>query len=30
MKFDSHGDMIGGKFFLFKIDAKGKYNLITG
>jgi branched-chain amino acid transport system substrate-binding protein len=30
MKFDSHGDMIGGKFFLFKIDSAGKYNLITG
>jgi ABC-type branched-subunit amino acid transport system substrate-binding protein len=30
MKFDSHGDMIGGKFFLFKIDSSGKYNLITG
>src|SRR5215471_14800868 len=30
MKFDSHGDMIGGKFFLFKIDSSGKYNLISG
>jgi branched-chain amino acid transport system substrate-binding protein len=30
IKFDSHGDMIGGKFFLFKIDSSGKYNLIQG
>jgi branched-chain amino acid transport system substrate-binding protein len=30
IKFDSHGDMIGGKFFLFKIDSSGKYNLIKG
>jgi branched-chain amino acid transport system substrate-binding protein len=30
IKFGSHGDMIGGKFFLFKIDSSGKYNLITG
>ena len=28
IKFDSHGDLVNGKFFLFKIDAKGKYNLI--
>ncbi len=28
IKFDAHGDLAGGKFFLFKIDKKGKYNLI--
>ncbi|MFZ1994441.1 MAG: branched-chain amino acid ABC transporter substrate-binding protein [Solirubrobacteraceae bacterium] len=28
IKFDSHGDLIGGKFFLFKINSAGKYNLI--
>jgi branched-chain amino acid transport system substrate-binding protein len=28
IKFDSHGDLINGKFFLFKIDSKGAYNLI--
>lgn len=28
IKFDSHGDLIGGKFFLFKISSKGKYQLI--
>jgi branched-chain amino acid transport system substrate-binding protein len=28
IKFDSHGDLVGGKFFLFKIDSAGKYNLI--
>jgi branched-chain amino acid transport system substrate-binding protein len=28
IKFDSHGDLVGGKFFLFKIDAKGNYALI--
>ncbi|HEX9030904.1 MAG TPA: branched-chain amino acid ABC transporter substrate-binding protein [Streptosporangiaceae bacterium] len=26
--FDSHGDLVNGKFFLFKIDSTGKYNLI--
>jgi branched-chain amino acid transport system substrate-binding protein len=26
--FDSHGDLTNGKFFLFKIDPKGKYALI--
>jgi branched-chain amino acid transport system substrate-binding protein len=26
--FDAHGDMVGGKFFLFKIDSAGKYQLI--
>jgi branched-chain amino acid transport system substrate-binding protein len=30
IQFDSHGDLVNGKFFLFKIDAKGKYNLIPG
>ena len=28
ISFDSHGDLVGGKFFLFKIDSAGKYNLI--
>ncbi len=26
--FDSHGDLVNGKFFLFKIDPKGKYKLL--
>jgi branched-chain amino acid transport system substrate-binding protein len=26
--FDSHGDVVNGKFYLFKIDASGKYNLV--
>jgi branched-chain amino acid transport system substrate-binding protein len=30
IKFDSHGDLVNGKFFLFKIDSSGKYNLIPG
>ena len=30
IKFDSHGDLVNGKFFLFKIDSAGKYNLIAG
>jgi branched-chain amino acid transport system substrate-binding protein len=30
IKFDGHGDLVNGKFFLFKIDSAGKYNLITG
>jgi branched-chain amino acid transport system substrate-binding protein len=30
VKFDSHGDLVNGKFFLFKIDSSGKYNLIAG
>jgi branched-chain amino acid transport system substrate-binding protein len=30
IKFDSHGDLVNGKFFLFKIDSTGKYNLIPG
>jgi branched-chain amino acid transport system substrate-binding protein len=29
IKFDSHGDLIGAKWFLFKIDPKGKYKLVT-
>jgi branched-chain amino acid transport system substrate-binding protein len=28
--FDSHGDLVNGKFFLFKITSKGKYQLIPG
>jgi branched-chain amino acid transport system substrate-binding protein len=28
IKFDPHGDLVGGKFFLFKIDPAGKYKLI--
>ena len=28
IKFDSHGDVVNGKFFLFKIDSSGKYNLL--
>jgi branched-chain amino acid transport system substrate-binding protein len=28
IKFDSHGDVVNGKFFLFKIDSSGKYQLI--
>jgi branched-chain amino acid transport system substrate-binding protein len=27
IRFDSHGDLVNGKFFLFKIDSTGKYNL---
>jgi branched-chain amino acid transport system substrate-binding protein len=30
IKFDSNGDLVSGKFFLFKIDSSGKYNLIPG
>jgi branched-chain amino acid transport system substrate-binding protein len=30
IKFDSNGDVVNGKFFLFKIDKTGKYNLIPG
>jgi branched-chain amino acid transport system substrate-binding protein len=26
--FDSHGDVVNGKFFLFKINSAGKYQLI--
>jgi branched-chain amino acid transport system substrate-binding protein len=28
IKFDSHGALVNGKFFLSKIDSTGKYNLI--
>jgi branched-chain amino acid transport system substrate-binding protein len=28
--FDSSGDLVNGKFFLFKIDSAGKYQLIPG
>ena len=28
--FDTHGDMIGAKWFLFKINSQGKYTLVTG
>ncbi|HEY3902580.1 MAG TPA: branched-chain amino acid ABC transporter substrate-binding protein [Streptosporangiaceae bacterium] len=30
ISFDSHGDNSHGKFFLFKIDSAGKYQLIPG
>jgi branched-chain amino acid transport system substrate-binding protein len=30
VKFDSHGDLVNGKFFLFKIDSAGKYQLTPG
>jgi branched-chain amino acid transport system substrate-binding protein len=30
ISFTSNGDLTNGKFFLFKIDAKGNYNLIPG
>ena len=29
IKFDSHGDLVDGKLFLFKINDKGQYKLIT-
>jgi len=28
ISFDSHGDLVNGKFFLFKINSTGKYQLI--
>ena len=28
ISFDSHGNLVNGKFFLFKIDSTGKYQLI--
>jgi branched-chain amino acid transport system substrate-binding protein len=28
ISFDSHGDLVNGKFFLFKINSSGKYQLI--
>ncbi len=30
IQFNSHGDMVSGKFFLFKINSAGKYQLIPG
>ncbi len=30
IKFDSNGDLVNGKFFLFKINSSGKYVLIPG
>jgi branched-chain amino acid transport system substrate-binding protein len=30
IKFDSKGDLIGAKWFLFKINPKGQYTLVTG
>jgi branched-chain amino acid transport system substrate-binding protein len=30
ISFASNGDLVNGKFFLFKIDSSGKYNLIPG
>jgi branched-chain amino acid transport system substrate-binding protein len=30
IKFSPQGDLIGAKFFQFKLDAKGKYGLVTG
>jgi branched-chain amino acid transport system substrate-binding protein len=30
IKFTSSGDVVNGKFFLFKIDSTGKYSLIPG
>src|SRR5579859_1428114 len=30
IKFTSNGDLVNGKFFLFKIDSKGNYHLIPG
>jgi branched-chain amino acid transport system substrate-binding protein len=29
IKFDSHGDLVGAKWFLFKIDSKGQYKMLT-
>jgi branched-chain amino acid transport system substrate-binding protein len=30
IRFDSHGDPVNSKFFLFKINSAGKYTLIPG
>ena len=30
IKFTSSGDVVNGKFFLFKINSTGKYQLIAG
>ena len=29
IKFDSHGDLVGAKWFLFHINPQGKYVLVT-
>jgi branched-chain amino acid transport system substrate-binding protein len=29
IKFDNHGDLIGAKWFLFKINKQGQYKLVT-
>jgi branched-chain amino acid transport system substrate-binding protein len=29
IKFDNHGDLVGAKWFLFKISPQGKYVLVT-
>ncbi len=29
IKFDNHGDLVGAKWFLFKINDKGQYKLVT-
>jgi ABC-type branched-subunit amino acid transport system substrate-binding protein len=29
IKFDSHGDLVGAKWFLFKINKQGQYKLVT-
>jgi branched-chain amino acid transport system substrate-binding protein len=29
IKFDAHGDLVGAKWFLFKINSQGKYVLVT-
>ncbi len=29
IQFDTHGDLIGAKWFLFKINPQGKYTLVT-
>ncbi len=29
IKFTPHGDLVGAKWFLFKIDSKGQYKLVT-
>jgi branched-chain amino acid transport system substrate-binding protein len=30
IRFSSHGELVNGKFFLFKINSAGKYQLIPG
>lgn len=29
IQFDAHGDLIGGKWFLFKVNPQGKYAMVT-